>query len=76
MGLHFISFSYYCITLEKWYKIGAILIRMHRELPAMCKLKQVSVTPKADGWYIQMTLEDSTIPELAPDQVIPTWLGG
>jgi len=54
-------------------KIGAIKIRMHRELPAMCKLKQVSVTRKADGWYIQMTLEDSTIPELTPDQVIPTW---
>jgi putative transposase len=37
-------------------KIGAIKIRMHRELPAGCRLKQVSVTRKADGWYIQMML--------------------
>ncbi len=54
-------------------KIGVIQIRMHRELPAMCDLKQVSVTRKADGWFIQMTLEDNTVPEFNPDEVIPTW---
>ena len=54
-------------------KIGAIKIRMHRKLPAGCKLKQVSVTRKADGWYIQMMLEDDTVPKFNPDEVVPTW---
>jgi len=54
-------------------KIGVVKIRMHRELPALCVLKQVSVTRKADGWYIQMILEDTTVPEFNPDELIPTW---
>ncbi len=54
-------------------KIGVIKIRMHRDLPAMYDLKQVSVTRKADGWFIQMILEDDTVPEFNSDVVIPTW---
>ena len=54
-------------------KIGAIKVRMHRELPAGCKLKQISVTRKADGWYVQMILEDNTVPEFNPDEIVPTW---
>lgn len=54
-------------------KIGVIKIRMHRQLPATCDLKQVSLTQKADGWFIQMVLEDNTVPDFKPDVVIPTW---
>jgi putative transposase len=43
-------------------KLGIFKVRMHRLIPDGFTLKQVSVTKKADGWYIQMVLEDATIP--------------
>jgi putative transposase len=46
---------------------------MHRPIPDGFKLKQVSVTKKVDGWFIQMCLEDTAIPEFNPDSIIPTW---
>ena len=54
-------------------KIGVIKVRMHRDLPSGSQLKQVSVTKKADDWFIQMMLEDTTVPNFTPDEVIPTW---
>jgi putative transposase len=54
-------------------KIGVVKVRMHRPLPTGFKLKQVSVTKKIDGWYMQMCLEDTSIPEFNPDSIIPTW---
>jgi len=66
------------LVRKNWFylrlpKIGAIKVRMHREMPAGFNLKQVSITKKADGWFIQMMLEDSAVPESAPEEVIPTW---
>lgn len=43
-------------------KLGMFKVRMHRPIPDGFTLKQISVTKKADGWYIQMVLEDVTIP--------------
>jgi putative transposase len=54
-------------------KLGVVKIRMHRPLPNGFKLKQVSVTKKVDGWYMQMCLEDTSVPELNPDSISPTW---
>jgi putative transposase len=54
-------------------KIGIVKVRMHRALPDGCKIKQLSVTKKVDGWYMQIMLEDPTVPDFAPDDVIPTW---
>lgn len=54
-------------------KMGVIKVRMHREIPEGFKIKQVSVTKKADGWFMQIMLEDPTVPDFAPDSVIPTW---
>lgn len=54
-------------------KLGVVKVRMHRPLPSGFKLKQVSVTKKLDGWYIQMCLEDTTVPDFNPDLIIPTW---
>uniref|UniRef100_UPI0035935F37 RNA-guided endonuclease InsQ/TnpB family protein n=1 Tax=Chamaesiphon sp. TaxID=2814140 RepID=UPI0035935F37 len=28
---------------------------------------------KADGWFIQLMLEDTSVPEFTPDEIIPTW---
>jgi putative transposase len=54
-------------------KLGVVKVRMHRPLPSGFKLKQVSVTKKVDGWYIQMCLEDTSVPEFNPDSITPTW---
>jgi putative transposase len=54
-------------------KLGVVKVRMHRPIPDGFKLKQVSVTKKVDGWYLQMCLEDTTVPEFNPNSIIPTW---
>ncbi|BAY45292.1 transposase [Scytonema sp. HK-05] len=54
-------------------KLGVVKVRMHRDIPVGFTVKQVSVTRKADGWFMQIMLEDPTVPEFNPDEVIPTW---
>ncbi|BAZ18070.1 transposase [Calothrix sp. NIES-4071] len=54
-------------------KLGVVKVRMHRPLPLGFKLKQVGVTKKVDGWYMQMCLEDTSVPEFNPDSITPTW---
>jgi putative transposase len=53
--------------------IGGIPIRLHRLLPACFNLKTVQVIKKADGWYVNLCVEDTSVPEFTPDEVIPTW---
>jgi len=54
-------------------KLGVVKVRMHRAIPNGFTIKQVSVTRKADGWFIQLMLEDTSVPEFTTDQIIPTW---
>lgn len=54
-------------------KMGLLKIRMHRYLPIGAILKQAQIIKKADGWYVNLRLDDPTIPEFNPDQIIPTW---
>jgi putative transposase len=54
-------------------KLGVIQVRMHRPIPDGFTIKQASVTRKADGWYIQLMLEDPSVPDFTPDEIIPTW---
>lgn len=54
-------------------KLGVIKIRRHRSIPDGFTIKQASVTKKADGWFIQLMLEDTSVPEFTPDEIIPTW---
>ncbi len=53
-------------------KLGLIKARHHRLLPNGAKLKSVQIIKKADGWYINLRLEDQTIPDFQPD-LIPHW---
>lgn len=53
--------------------IGGIQIRLHRPLPEGFKLKTVQVIKKADGWYINLCIEDPTVPEFTPDEIVPSW---
>ncbi|MGK7874703.1 MAG: RNA-guided endonuclease InsQ/TnpB family protein [Xenococcaceae cyanobacterium] len=52
-------------------KIGEVKVIFHRELPQGFTIKTVSVTKKADGFYITFSLEDKTIPDFT-SKVEPT----
>ncbi|MBD2364879.1 transposase [Anabaena minutissima FACHB-250] len=53
-------------------KLGMFKVRMHRPIPDGFNLKQISVTKKADGWHIQMVLEDVSVPNQTTN-FIPNW---
>uniref|UniRef100_UPI00343B4725 RNA-guided endonuclease InsQ/TnpB family protein n=1 Tax=Okeania sp. SIO2F4 TaxID=2607790 RepID=UPI00343B4725 len=54
-------------------KIGVIKVITHKPIPNGGKIKQVSLINKADGWWINFSLEDKSIPELKTDNIQPTW---
>lgn len=49
---------------------GNVKLILHRPLPAGVKIKTATISQKADGWYIVLSLEDSSVPELSPE--LPT----
>jgi putative transposase len=68
---------YSCSLGGKWLyvslpKIGIINVRHHRPLPDGAVLKQAICIKKADGWYINLILEDVSIPDFQAD-ITPTW---
>ena len=44
-------------------KIGEVKVIFHRELPQGFTIKTVSITKKADGFYVTFSLENKTIPD-------------
>ena len=51
-------------------KIGEVKVIVHRPIPDGFKIKTASVTKKSDGYYVTLSLEDKTVPEIIPvDQV-------
>ena len=52
-------------------KIGKVKMILHRPIPDGFKIKTATITSKADGWYISLSLEDVTVPSTNSD-VIPT----
>ncbi len=52
-------------------KIGLVKLVLHRPVPDGFNIKTAIVTKKADGWYISLSLEDSTVPELTVN-IVPT----
>ena len=70
--------SWIKLTRKNWLylrlpKLGVVKVRMHRPIPDGFIVKQVSVTKKADGWFIQFVLEDVNIPIQCQDIIVPTW---
>ena len=47
--------------------LGKVKVILHRPIPDGFKVKTVSVTKKADGYYITLSLSDGTVPEIKPD---------
>ena len=52
------------ITLSK---IGEFKVIVHRPIPVGFDIKTVSVTKKADGYYVTLSLDDQTVPTIKPD---------
>jgi len=46
---------------------GKVKVVLHRPIPGGFKVKTASVTKKADGFYLTLSLEDATVPEIKPD---------
>ncbi|GAC1489530.1 MAG: hypothetical protein NVS2B14_00860 [Chamaesiphon sp.] len=46
---------------------GKVKVILHRPIPDGFKVKTASVTKKADGFYLTLSLEDKTVPEIKPD---------
>jgi putative transposase len=66
-----------CSVGGKWLyvvlpKIGIIKVRQHRPISNGAILKSAQVIKKADGWYINLRLEDQSVPDEKPD-ISPTW---
>lgn len=53
--------------------IDGIQIRLHRPLPDGFKLKTVQVIKKADGWHVNLCVEEPTVPEFTRTGVVSTW---
>ena len=60
------------ITLSK---IGDVKVIVHRPIPNGFDRKTVSVTKKADGYYVTLSLDDKTIPTIKPDFVADNIVG-
>lgn len=52
------------ITLSK---IGTVKVIVHRQIPDGFDIKTASVTKKADGYYVTLSLDDQTVPSIKPD---------
>ncbi|MEH2197821.1 RNA-guided endonuclease InsQ/TnpB family protein [Nostoc sp.] len=52
------------ITLSK---IGEVKVIVHRPIPDGLTIKTVSITKKADGYYVTLSLDDKTVPTIKPD---------
>ncbi len=48
-------------------KFGKVKVIVHRAIPDGFTIKTASVTKKADGYYVILSLEDATVPTLKPD---------
>lgn len=52
------------ITLPK---LGKVKLILHRPIPKGFKIKTATVTHRADGWYVSLSLEDVSVPEATLD---------
>lgn len=53
-------------------KIGWVRFVRHRPLPDGFSVKTVSISRKADGWYVTFSLEDKSVPDLPIVEIEPT----
>ncbi|NJR38610.1 MAG: transposase [Leptolyngbyaceae cyanobacterium CSU_1_4] len=49
-------------------KIGKLKMILHRPLPAGFQVKTAAIIKKVDGYYLTLSLQDSSVPVLSPDR--------
>jgi putative transposase len=47
--------------------MGDVKVIVHRPIPVGFDIKTVSVTKKADGYYVTLSLDDQAVPTIKPD---------
>lgn len=52
-------------------KIGLVKFIQHRKIAVGFKIKTATISKKADGYYLTLSVEDKSIPKFEPD-IIPT----
>ncbi len=62
-------------NILKLSKIGEMEVILHRPMPDGFTLKQATLISKADGWYVSLSLEDGTVPELLPVDEVKSAVG-
>lgn len=50
--------------------LGDVKFIQHRPLPVGFKIKTATITLKADGWYVSLSLEDASVPDVIPETPI------
>lgn len=48
-------------------KLGAVKVVLHRPIPDGFEVKSAIITKKADGWYVTLSLQDDSVPEVSPE---------
>ena len=62
-------------------KIGKVKLILHRPIPDGFKIKTATITRKADGYYVGLSLEDTSVPAMTvdvapkPDQTVGIDMG-
>ncbi len=56
-------------------RFGSIPVIVHRPIPDDFTIKTATITKKADGYYVSLTLEDKSVPSLIPTDNIKTAVG-
>jgi putative transposase len=51
----------------KFPSFGLVKLIQHRPLPNGFKIKTATIVRKVDGWYVTLSLEDSSVPVLTPE---------
>ena len=54
-------------------KLGIVKIRTHRHIPDGAILKRAQFIKKADGWHVNLQLDDPTVPVFTPDEIPKYW---
>jgi putative transposase len=72
LGLHSCSIGGKYLYI-KVPKIGLVKVRSHRQSGDGSILKQLQFIKKNDGWFVNLRLEDVTVPIITPDSIVPNW---
>ena len=64
------------LTLPKFSQnFGDVKMVDHRPIPDGFKIKTATITRKADGYYVTLSLDDSTVPEILPIDEVKNPIG-